>query len=268
MKDYYGILGVRTTASAAEIKRAFRLLAVRYHPDKNPAPEAESLFKEINEAYDILGDPVKKREYDFRLHSSFQGYYDVPVQEQPVDDPRYRRRRPAHFRAPVYKPTLNDLIKEYHSRVLWVNYAAFVLVLFLAIDYFLPTEHVRETLMKATVRYDFSTGRRSYSYDLAETYEGTTIRLYDHIADNFNTDEPIDIYRTPIFSTVRAVGGNGRRFTVYSSGIYGPIGFVPLILLATAIMGLKLRKDIVASFNFSIVCATLLFITLCLIFAL
>jgi molecular chaperone DnaJ len=65
MKDYYSILGVSKDASPKEIKKSYRELAVKYHPDKNPDDKgAESKFKEINEAYDVLGDPKKRSAYD------------------------------------------------------------------------------------------------------------------------------------------------------------------------------------------------------------
>ncbi len=64
-RDYYQILGVARSASAKEIKRAYRRLAHRYHPDKNTGePRAEERFKEITEAYDVLGDPERRRRYD------------------------------------------------------------------------------------------------------------------------------------------------------------------------------------------------------------
>src|SRR5438132_8039797 len=64
-KDYYKSLGVARDASEADIKKAFRALARQYHPDvaKNKA-QAEEKFKEINEAYEVLGDPEKRRKYD------------------------------------------------------------------------------------------------------------------------------------------------------------------------------------------------------------
>ena len=65
-KDYYKILGVNRDADEATIKKAYRNLAMKYHPDRNPGNEKEAneKFKEINEAYEVLGDPKKKKQYD------------------------------------------------------------------------------------------------------------------------------------------------------------------------------------------------------------
>lgn len=67
MKDYYRVLGVPHDASQDEIKRAFRKLAFKYHPDTNPGNEKQAgeKFKEINEAYGVLGDKGKRQQYDF-----------------------------------------------------------------------------------------------------------------------------------------------------------------------------------------------------------
>lgn len=72
-KDYYEVLGVQKNASEEEIKRAFRKLAKQYHPDVNKEADAEAKFKEIGEAYAILSDPKKRRQYDQFGHAAFEG---------------------------------------------------------------------------------------------------------------------------------------------------------------------------------------------------
>ena len=77
-KDYYATLGVAKTASAKEIKQAFRKLARKHHPDVNPGDKsAESRFKELNEAHEVLGDPDKRRKYD-ELGANWRMYEQGP----------------------------------------------------------------------------------------------------------------------------------------------------------------------------------------------
>lgn len=63
-RDYYDVLGVAKTASAQELKKAYRKQALAWHPDRNKGPEAEKKFKEINEAYEVLSNPQKRETYD------------------------------------------------------------------------------------------------------------------------------------------------------------------------------------------------------------
>lgn len=74
-RDYYEVLGVSKNASKGEIKKAYRRLAMQYHPDRNKSPDAEEKFKEISEAYGVLIDDEKRRQYDMFGHAGIDGRY-------------------------------------------------------------------------------------------------------------------------------------------------------------------------------------------------
>ena len=73
-RDYYEILGVSRDATEQEIKKAYRQMALKYHPDRNPSKEAEEIFKEATEAYSVLVDKEKRRLYDMYGHSGVSDY--------------------------------------------------------------------------------------------------------------------------------------------------------------------------------------------------
>lgn len=100
MKDYYAILGVDTKASRDEIKKQYRKRAMRYHPDRNPDnPQAEAKFKELAEAYGVLTDPVKRKQYDRYKATGFSGgnasgggfgYSQEDILKDLFNDPRFQ----------------------------------------------------------------------------------------------------------------------------------------------------------------------------------
>src|SRR5260370_26930727 len=71
-RDYYEILSVSRSATDDDIKKAYRRLALQYHPDRNSAPEATERFKEATEAYQVLSDAEKRSQYDRYGHSAFE----------------------------------------------------------------------------------------------------------------------------------------------------------------------------------------------------
>ncbi len=85
-RDYYEVLGVAKTADDKDIKKAYRRLAMEFHPDRNKSPEAEEKFKEASEAYEVLSDPNKRRVYDRAgfeglRGQGFQGFSGVGVED-------------------------------------------------------------------------------------------------------------------------------------------------------------------------------------------
>ena len=95
MPDYYEILGIESTATSGQIKLAYRRLALKYHPDKNPLNQlAENKFIEIAKAYEILSDPVKKSKYDNGLD---------PTHKENREDYGTKRRPPPHYTIVVHR---------------------------------------------------------------------------------------------------------------------------------------------------------------------
>ena len=84
-KDYYDILGIEKTADEVQIKKAYRKLAIKFHPDKNKAKSAEDAFKKVNQAFSVLSDKTKRKNYDMFGTEEGPGISSMPEDFNPFD---------------------------------------------------------------------------------------------------------------------------------------------------------------------------------------
>jgi len=118
LQNYYQILGITNSATVLEVRRAFRNLAKKYHPDVNNDTRAQVMFQKINEAYQVLQDDEKRKLYDMRLQSGFpaQTVYYRP------GNVRYRARgdKYAHYRSKNQADDSYGKMEEYFDIGLFV----------------------------------------------------------------------------------------------------------------------------------------------------
>jgi len=254
MKDYYQILQVHRGANSNEIKRAYRRLAIQYHPDKNPDVSAEHLFKEINEAYEVLGDPGKKISYDLRENIPYQ---EVVVPDaRPHRDPAYRQRRPPVKNYKSERQRLFEAMTPWLPIAEKVSYFAFIVTLFLAVDYFLPSERRFETI----VRVDAVTYSRATEWLVIATEAGDQFELPMSSARYFHEGDPITIESSRLLKLPIYIEGETQTVRIMKS-IYGSFSFVPIALLLSSGYGILNRKRVDSMFSAGLVTFLVLIVT-------
>lgn len=256
MKDYYAILGVPAHATPSEIKKAFRKLAVLYHPDKNPSPQAKPLFQEIIEAYDVLGDAQKRAQYDARLANPLAELFTEPPRTHP--DPAYRRPRrprPTRPRGPSESYLLRRDSLKY---LLWISRAGLIVTTLFFVDYFLPYHQVQEAIVEM---YSVKTRGNNVYYRI-KTEGGEDLRVYDFNLREFGRTGVVDMNVTAIYKTVMSVSNRAGTYHAWVAYTYTTLIFFPILLFVNSLLALIYRKRVEFCFNLNVTACILLIINL------
>ncbi len=253
MKNYYAILGVSPTASQVEIKRAYRKLAVKFHPDKNPDPAVEDLFKEINEAYDVVGDSVKRARYHEKWQNPF-AEYDEGAGKPVHRDPAYRRHRRYAPPGPI-ESDVHFLMRTYLPYIRWICWVGALVTTLFFVDYVLPHDITTERIVYSSFR------KVEPNYYVSRTASGKIINHYAPGGKRMEKGMMIRLAETPIFGSpmwVEHADGSGRARAL--AFLYGPLFFFPLTIFCCSFLGIIFRKKIDFCFNLSVVSGILLVI--------
>jgi hypothetical protein len=260
LKNYYFILGITIYAREAEIKRAYRKMALRYHPDKNSAADAESVFKEINEAYEVLSDPERKTLYDQLLVTGHEPV-SPPVAPPPAHrDPRYRPKPPGFvFTRSSKKKDFIDLMQRYLPMAIIVSRIALVCVAVLVLDFILPVKRKKETIVDVYKQYGRSGIRLQAS-------DGKTYKL-GKSSSSLEQDSQVMICTSPLLSIPKRLENevSGARYRIPVS-IYGNFIFFPAIWLITSLLGIFYKRGIEFRFNLGVVNLLLAIFNLIILF--
>ena len=216
--DPYVVLGVGRQASPKEIQRAYRRQALKYHPDKNPSSEAGQKFQEIQQAYDLLSDPVRRRQYDafgaiVKQHVPVYTYPTPTPVSVPDDGEEEMIRRSAAF-----------------TRVFGVLFAALCVLVLL--DFLMPSElvydEVKEVERQGATMMIFTERGNSFGID--------PLRL-----GYFQREPGLTVTRSPIFHVLREIHTIPSNYSAGTPGsFYGTFIFMPVLWMMLAAVGMWL----------------------------
>lgn len=243
---YYQVLGLPVNASMSEIKRAYRKLAVVYHPDKNSDPKAEEIFKSINEAYEVLSDPDKKRGYDYLLRNP--ALLNPPEPQPAHRDPAYRPTRP-RTSGKSEKQRLREMMTRFLPYTEKVSMICFVISLTFLIDYSWPGKISEEKVEK--IGKGTTNTRDERILWKIETNSGNTFHLAGNYTQFYSVGEAIKVKRSAFFSIPIFVTSHGQTQKLGMS-IYGNFIFAPAALLVVSALGVWARKNIDYGFNLGV----------------
>lgn len=236
MKDYYAILGLRTTARDAEIKRAYRQLALRYHPDKNKSLEAGELIQEINEAYDVLSDPEQKLLYDQLLTGVVQ--FVQPEPEPTAHrhrDPRYRPKS-AEYIQEIRNNSFATYMRNNLKYAVLISKCTFAFALFCLVDFALPS---RKEIHYITTTSSTAEGKRAADAFIIYLENGKEVKLSHELEENFAKGDKIDYHSSLLLAIpIKIVNQRTDFSTRVGLSFYGNFLFFPIILLTTSAMGI------------------------------
>ena len=247
MKNYYFILGLHIYATESEIKQAYRKLALQFHPDKNPSAQAETIFKEVNEAYETLGDSKKKPNYDLQLRGVSPA---APTDTRPHRDPRYKPRPPGSFSRKSQKEELLEVMKDYMKYVRLASRVAFIFSVCLITDFVLPRKQEERVVLFTSYRDEYRSAR-SLQLNLQDD---VVISLRRKDSQKFVKGSQIVVSRTSLFNVPLFVENEENHVLAkIPMTIYGNFIFGPLVMIITSLLGIFYQKGIEFRFNLGVV---------------
>ena len=249
MRDYYTILEVSSNATQEEIKKAYRKLALKYHPDKSSYSGAGELFAQISEAYKVLAQPESRALYDLQKKRAASTYSTTTSSTQHAQ--HYYRPKPS---GGVYrKLDITPYVKYFRG----LSIACFVLCSFLAIDYFLPTLKVPDTILGK--RY-----HRGYDYYELRLNQGL-FTVSGPETHQIRVGQQVEVCYTSLFDKLLKVSLviDGKIYEYnYKASIYGSMSFALIILFVTGYLGGFHFKEPETIMNVAIVNGMLLILVL------
>jgi hypothetical protein len=262
MKDYYQILGVHSHASHEEIRRAYRKLVVIYHPDRNPDPAADHKIKEINRAYDVLSDPVKRRHYDVAGTASL----NPAMQEaRPAHrDPAYRRRGTYPPPQPK-KPGIHELMAKYRPYAVRASWVSLIFCSLLLLDYVLPARATEEKIISGRTDsgYEGEDGQVTYGTYIVTNYDSRYLFSTAH-PERFEVNEIVRIGRSRLLAIPLYIASGGQSKEKLPASLFGNFMFLPIVLLITSVLGVLNKLG--TQFQYSLGVVNLFILFLCLVF--
>lgn len=258
MKDYYQILRVSRSASQAEIKRAYRRLAVLFHPDKNPSKDAASLFQEINEAHEVLSDSALRLRYDELISGKFEVVQEAP----PHRDPAYRRRHPPGYKAPPSRQSERLLLMLHLLRFLKpLSWSAFAFCMFIVVDFFLPAYVSTEKVIPESERVHSWEFHHVANLVVTDNHHQFPVSYAG--VEFFPVGSHVDVVSSRVLHILKRVESEKKDFIIDSlPTIYQNFIIAPITLLLLSIAGLALRSGIELRFNVGVGICIVWFFTL------